>query len=873
MITLDVQIHGYRKGHQLFASSVVLSKEDQSVIDRLSDVAGPLRPKEEFEPYLTTYPLPSGKYYVVARTWQDLSVARSGCVRTKSLLINTFIWSHRTPLMSMFELLNSNELPNEDDALRVEISEHFEQSLPSVSAFNSSELVEALFLEESKPIVMFDAPEPEWIALRLLLAVWPSIRQRYAVSTFALSPRKIDGRDFDLVFSPSNAKSRFSDWTGRRVDGRVPQIERHRWTKSIIKRVFEEPTPNLLAKKNSILFSDKKIESLGGLRVALLWDELFEKLPQTPTAALGLLDIANSGLLAKAEALTVLEPLLVKAIRSVENTMPHSDAWDFVSAITRKMTGNNMPDGMTEIEALASFLSAHDPEGAFRLLQQPDSKGVISCLMRSIANGLSNGTWSLVKKSLIHTPYDIIAHIISKNNILAKKIAEDNDLIQILTSVLTLDDSALTHEVGMVLLPFLVEDRQLQVASIIIDWLDIQKITTELIWLNEVNNIKSEKISESLIFRARKIGGKNDVRDTLTLFKPSKRINTLLAQTIEPIKNDILWIIDNNRLSDSTSLELLTDVLSRADEERFKILFSDFTIADKIISHLTDENTDLLLKIAIQDVLPINLSIDILHSIIEKNEQNNIVDAAIVIVGRCLRKRFDGNEIDNITMLFGIIGDQLDCRWIASEGLGRNLSPDIASRNIIAFERAPHLARNKIVCGIDEIADALKKRFSFDLSEKANDACAKLMLDAEKTSQEALIRASGILIPHLFHARNSPVSYIVAALFPIAYKELAKSDEIPDSLKFLFSFFDWDRCKTARRELVRVFMSSNWKAGDLALTACRCDDEFKILNQVVKCYNGEEYLANVKNDLGRLDSDNKFFVEKLINEILNKARW
>jgi hypothetical protein len=145
------------------------------------------------------------------------------------------------------------------------------------------------------------------------------------------------------------------------------------------------------------------------------------------------------------------------------------------------------------------------------------------------------------------------------------------------------------------------------------------------------------------------------------------------------------------------------------------------------------------------------------------------------------------------------------------------------------------------------------------------------MLDAENISRKALVRASGILIPSLFYARRSPVSYIVAVLFPVAYKELAKSDDVPDSLRFLFSFFDWDRCKTARRELVRAFMSSTWKAGDLALTACRCDDVFQILKQVAKSYDGEEYLSQVNNDLGRLDADSKIHVGKLINELLNKV--
>ena len=88
MIIVERQVHGYRQGHQLLAASAQLPKEDQSVIDRLSDVAGPLRPRERFESYLTAYPLPSGESFVLARTWQDLTVARAGCVRTLSLILS-----------------------------------------------------------------------------------------------------------------------------------------------------------------------------------------------------------------------------------------------------------------------------------------------------------------------------------------------------------------------------------------------------------------------------------------------------------------------------------------------------------------------------------------------------------------------------------------------------------------------------------------------------------------------------------------------------------------------------------------------------------------------------------------------------------------
>ncbi|MBK4449882.1 hypothetical protein JJP64_23310, partial [Enterobacter hormaechei] len=247
MITTEIQVHGYRKGHQLLASSTILSREDQAVVDRLSDVAGPLRPREQFAPYLTAYPLPSGLYYVIARTWQDQSVPRAGCVRTKSVLVNMHDWAYRMPLVAVLRLLDSSALPEEKDAVCAELNELHGEEYPRVSGFNTNEFLEALFLEEPNPVVVFDAPEPEYIALRLLTALWPDIRQRFSLSTFALSPRRIGGRDLDLVFSPSNAKSRFSDWSGRRVDGRQLQDERHRWTKFIAHRVFDMPEPALLS--------------------------------------------------------------------------------------------------------------------------------------------------------------------------------------------------------------------------------------------------------------------------------------------------------------------------------------------------------------------------------------------------------------------------------------------------------------------------------------------------------------------------------------------------------------------------------------------------------------------------------------------------
>jgi hypothetical protein len=98
-------------------------------------------------------------------------------------------------------------------------------------------------------------------------------------------------------------------------------------------------------------------------------------------------------------------------------------------------------------------------------------------------------------------------------------------------------------------------------------------------------------------------------------------------------------------------------------------------------------------------------------------------------------------------------------------------------------------ARKRIVGAVGEIARALQGRRVIDLTQVANDACANLMFDAEKTSRNALVDAAGWLMPSLLSARRQPVSLMIAALFPIIYGELAKADDVPDLLKFI-PFFD-----------------------------------------------------------------------------------
>src|SRR5687768_8436973 len=96
-IRVDQTVHGYRRGHQLIAASVQLDADDAELVRRLSDLSGILTPETPFLPYLTAYPLPSNRYYVVAKTWLDEMAPRDGCVLTHSLLVPMKAWERLDP--------------------------------------------------------------------------------------------------------------------------------------------------------------------------------------------------------------------------------------------------------------------------------------------------------------------------------------------------------------------------------------------------------------------------------------------------------------------------------------------------------------------------------------------------------------------------------------------------------------------------------------------------------------------------------------------------------------------------------------------------------------------------------------------------------
>lgn len=863
MILVNTQLHGYRQGHQLLDSTISLSKSDQSIVDRLSDVAGPLRPGEFFEPYLSAYPLPSDQYYVLARTWQDLTVPRAGCVRTLSAIIPANKWQDAHDLQSFLDFLNPRSIPS--IAVVANLIDSPIVPLPQAPEFRASELLEALFLEDSKPVALFDAPSPELIAARLLTALWPAFRRRFALSTFALSPRKIEGRNFDLVFAPKDARSRFADWPGRRIDARIGTAARHRWTSEIVERVFRSPVPRLLADHEIRMIDDEEGGAPAALRIALLWEELLAKLERSPSAALGLLDIASSNMRSSSAALHNLHPALSDAAhRAVEN-MPEPEAWEFIGALVCKMFGTPLASAMHTITDAVRVLTGRSPTDAIRFLDQTDRADAIDLVVPAVADGLAKHFGGEAERALAEAQTLTFRRLIFASHELARAALASPDLVERITQTVVELKPPQFDKLRDIIVPALVNDGHVNLARPLFASLDIDGVLNKVRHLNEFDSFHSVKLLKLLIERARDLFAIKELRNTLFSMAPSPGRDEALRMTISPFADDVWWLLEQTRLSKNTTNAILGDVIRRADDRQFEDLFSESSLAQALIGRCSGMQ-DILLRAAMDDQLSIAVRTRAVYLLPASSglQQQEIL---IGLLEDCLRSRFDGDELSTLSMLLGRLGPVLDGSWLIRKGLDSRLSTSTISRNIVACNNLPDEARNRFLAEIDEFAKALTVQLRLEIDEKAARACAKLFWDAQSVDFPAFLRGADELLPTLLRSVNAPVSAIVATTFPLIYRELAKGGDAPSLWKFV-RFTDWDRCKMARIHLVDAFLSSEtWQPSDLALTACRAMDVERILKRVVKSSHGNRYLSRIAGDVKKLPDFCRDQIEQTMKHI------
>lgn len=867
-VIIEQQLHGYRQGHELLSGTIRLPPRDQDLVDRLSDLAGPLAPGEKFAPYLTCYPLPSGTHYVLARTWQDREAPRAGCVRTRSLIIPMVEWMSDVDPWTLSAVVT--DVGPTAPCKRLSVEAPKGRPLPPVDGAGI-ELLEALFLEDSPAVAVFGASSPDLIALRILTAIWPSMRRRYTISTFCNSPRTIAKKSFDLVFAPIDARPNFSDWKGRRIDGSRSGSARHPWASRIVEAVFRAPHPSLSELDVFGEMAGDEEGSVQSLRLSMLWEELSGKVDVEPHAALGLLDIANTRSSRRADLVAGLTPAFARAAQAAVANFPPAEAWRFLQVLISKLGNTRWRLSLARsIRSLtASFAAQHPRDAVVAIPSLLEEEGG-DFLLSGIAQGLSDAV-----------PFEPVAHMLAElagRNLLRTVLAAP-ELIPMTLGVESGIEQPLLHSMADAsadersqahrrMLPHLVVDKHADLLSDCLSEPTAQQVVSEVEHLLQANGLQQPMLNGVIVQVARRVGASRDILDVVVRAKNSDIVYTMLKDLIQPTPTDVDWILDTFKDADPRRATLLIDTLQEASRDELQSIFGRAGHLRRVTAVIRSDarSTELLARIAESvpmpagDLLP--LVIEILPDLAGRRGS--------VLAAKCLYEALvqgsDPSYDKQLATLIDRTGTEVDAQRAIRVGIAADLATPIVSRNLVLFDAAAPVTRKRFINEPEALTDMVMARRTLDITYQAAEAASRMLWDSASVNKRGYVRASARLLPYVMEQHGPSASALLVAVFPPVYREL-QQESLPEFLSFVFMFLDWDRCKIARRGLAQAALHSRWRPRDVAFAAARAGDAERILRTIAKRDGGMSFLTSVSNDITSIPEPAKKQVWRAIKEI------
>ena len=877
------QLHGYRKGHQLLSSSLALHAWDQDAVDRLSDLTGRLRPGQVFEPYLTTYPLPSGSHYVVARTFQDLEAPRSGCVLTRSVLIPMPVWVGLETLHWVLGMLVAVD-PEEEVGVR-EVADSSAGVPPrEVADVRVVEIVQALFLEDERPVVVFDAPEAELMASRLLLALWPALRRRFSICTLALGPRRMGERAFDLVFAPASASSRFTRDAYRRIGTRRSgtAADVHRWAGPTAVEIFRAREPSLAAKDVLGLLARDDQGDRGAVRMVLLWHELASRAATTPTAVLGMLDILNSGAAPGAAMWPGLLNKVVGAIELAAEALAPQESWEFLLALEGKLAWETAPARLAEkVEDMARGVARRDAEQALRVVATRwTGVDCSEALGRGLADGLAmSAGFAGLRRRLDGLQPDMLLRLTDLSDCLreamAKAVGRDPEAwCGTLERVLRGEDAHARRRVreGIVAV---IDDRVAgRWISRLLAGAEHSELAEVAVEAGRTGRLGASGLTEGLVEAARTGGSGTMVREAVVARVPAEAADGFLVQLLGFSKGDMEWLlgaVETNRAG-----RMLTALLGEADDAAIRSVMSDEWLADRVLAALRKgmpSSSREMARVLVLDVVEVDEALDVAFEVAESLDEEERMAVVRWIVDKALSVAAPGDV--RVGRAVEAYGTALSARELVAAATAARIPGPRVGANLVVLDAAPAEIRDGVVGAVDLLSQGLAQRRAENLSADAYGAWARLLSDVDDERGEVRVSAAGTALGFALRKVSYPVSEVVVASFPTVYAEIAQlkaRGKAGRDLRALSSYFrlSWKRPKEGRGELidalVDAFLRSSWPPADLMLAAMGAGIENRVVKRLRRRLFDRAYLERVHRDAGRLEEELRRRVRSCVAE-------
>lgn len=880
-------LHGYRGGHGQIAGSIKLPGRDSDLITRLSDLSGSLSSGLQIEPYLTVYPLPSRQFFAIARTWPDLEAPRAGCVLTHTLLIPTDAWATLHDVRSIDSLFrNPHASPDYNFADPVYLRARSSHATPQdikLDLLRARAFVSRYFGQGLRPIVWFNASEPEEYLWRLLEHLWPKLRSSFSSCTFSLQQRVLHDRPFDLLFAPSIVYARFTKLSPDQLieptaERKVPSSDIEPWSEYWA-RAFFSANPGLPTNESELPIWSELSEDPTAVRKLSLVHELRLRAAQSPTAGVGAMDVVES-LAHDATTAVPLKELIVKD--AIDATIMASSAEDALTSLKliedrlhRESFRNIAVEAYRSLSHAASQVTFREPEIAMRLSASwltDRHMETRSAFADGILEGLINAANSFPSRlENLRFHSDIAVELLRLRPDFASKYLEigGETAPRVLASWLSTDiDLATLRQVRQSLIRSLkIYDQEL-FPTLLRDVSETETIAT----LNALSE-RSDGFADQHIRRV--------VADRISLIHPqlvrewgskiyrwSPGTAFIVASAYGHSKQGFETLLQGNEFTGTRQADVLATLLCSQD-------FGDPYWLRELMAHdVRILKTLLLYKGESSDDIECALS-KVLNEVSDLflASSDELLSSIRSFEGRPIHRQLSDAAARSAVALYIAEGrDTAALReFIASSNCTRWLEGISASQlgSLLVRSCSGGTAPvERALKWVSNAPNALYARRPQVLPELCDVLLSRVRQFAPADAQYPLIqivRRSGVLpgfeLRQVLSAKmlrfcldnvQLSLSALVVETFRDVYMEAIKeNDRRPSFFASLFAAYDWDKGKDLRITLIDSFLRSEWAPGDLAMAASNAGILRKVFKRLSRKQGGESYIRSMQADLAR----------------------
>jgi hypothetical protein len=155
--------------------------------------------------------------------------------------------------------------------------------------------------------------------------------------------------------------------------------------------------------------------------------------------------------------------------------------------------------------------------------------------------------------------------------------------------------------------------------------------------------------------------------------------------------------------------------------------------------------------------------------------------------------------------------------------------------------------------------------------------CTDLWLQVLKRSEqcashEVRVKLCIQALRYSFANKQFPLGPIVAEVFSDVHAVATDKNSSIDTSS-LFGFFDWDKGKQLRRDLIDSFTGSGWSPADLALAPQSDSLLRKIIKRLLRNHQGERYLNRMLSDLNNSGGVRQQTAKKQLDQIVRNLDY